>query len=245
MNKMEIEHILTAKNINYHPTYNGALQLSNKAVVGSNFLEDFLITPQPCYIKITPLCDGDIGKIAYVSIQEFTAPLNTIFLSLSTMNDCFIPEDTQVIIEQIFPPTISKINLNTKDVVDSFHAKQDTHPSEAERLRRDIEKEIISKYQILQLNDVLRIKGQNFSIVELEPSHVVSCYNSEPHVIFSSFGVKSSNKSSNKRSSAITCNPPDNKKIKTLSKPSQRQPKKNYSTRKSCKSFPGEGRKLC
>lgn len=215
---METEYILTSKNLNFHTDTNFFVQNCNKVILPKSFLNNFKLTENPVFLEINSIIPNEIARTVYCSVQEFTAPENTIFLAPSLIIDAMVPEKTQLIIQQIFPPTVSKIvfkNMNNSlSILDNWETE-----------KKNLEKVLVSNYQILQVGDIVRYNNEELEIDQLIPNNVVSLFMSDPEIEFSNVY----------------------KKIKTEIKPLPPKPRKNtrnFSKRNKMKSFLGKGNKL-
>jgi hypothetical protein len=217
---METEYILTSKNLNFHIDTNFFVQNCNKVILPKSFLNNFELTEKPVFLEIKSIIPNEIARTVYCSVQEFTAPENTIFLAPSLIIDAMVPENTQLIIQQIFPPTVTKIvfkNMNNSlSILDHWESE-----------KKKLEKVLVSNYQILQECDMVRYNNEELEIDQLEPNNVVSLFMSDPEIEFSNVY----------------------KKIKTEPemKPLPPKPRKNiynFSKRNKMKSFHGVGRNL-
>jgi len=124
--EMESEYILTSKNLNFHTDTNFFVQNCIKCILPKSFLNNFELTEKPIFLEINSIIPNEIAHTIFCSVQEFTAPENTIFLAPSLINDAIIPENTQLIIQQIFPETVTKIvfkNMNNS-ILDNWESEK-------------------------------------------------------------------------------------------------------------------------
>ncbi len=220
---METEYILTSKNLNFHTDTNFFVQNCNKCILPKSFLNNFELTEKPIFLEINSIIPNEIAYTIFCSVQEFTAPENTIFLAPSLINDAMVCENTQLIIQQIFPPTVSKIvfkNMNNSlSILDHWESE-----------KKKLEKILVSNYQILQEGDIIRYNNEELEIQNLEPNFVVSLFMSDPEIEFSRVYKKIKT---------------DLPQIKPLPpKPRKNNFKNNFSKRNKMKSFFGKGRKI-
>ena len=216
---METEYILTSKNLNFHTDTNFFVQNCNKCILPKSFLNNFELTEKPVFLEIN---SPNIARMVYCSVQEFTAPENTIFLAPSLINDAMVCENTQLIIQQIFPPTVSKIvfkNMNNSlSILDNWESE-----------KKKLEEVLVSNYQILQEGDIIRYNNEELEIQNLEPNFVVSLFMSDPEIEFSRVYKKIKT---------------DLPQIKPELPPKPRKNTRNFSKRNKMKSFLGKGRNL-
>ncbi len=168
----------SVKSLVYHPTIANTdeLELSNRGIFPSSLFDimgDKLLEhngPMTFMVKT----ENSILPV-YVVAHEFSAMDDTIYLPKIIMNKSFIEEDDKASIELIELPKITKLAL--KPIGQKF-------AREVEDPKGLLERNIVNNYQILQLGDSIYVNEYELVISKMEPSDVVSTFNTDPEVDF-------------------------------------------------------------
>ena len=217
---MKTEYILTSKNLNFHTDTNFFVQNCNKCILPKSFLNNFELTEKPIFLQINSLIPNEIARTIFLFSSRIYCSRKYNFLAPSLIIDAMVPENTQLIIQQIFPPTVSKIvfkNMNNS-ILDNWESE-----------KKKLEKILVSNYQIVQAGDIIRYNDEEEEINQLEPNFVVSLFMSDPEIEFSRVYKK------------IKTELPQ---IKPELPPKPRKNIRNFSLRNKMKSFHGVGRNL-
>ena len=139
---------------------NGGLRLSNFAIAGRNILDkykDFLNKEKPIILEL----DSQLGIKFYVSILEFSAPDNTLYLNDIAFDHLCINTGDDVKCSLFDPPDAT--NVIFKPLNDKFY--------KIDNVKLILEKNIITKYQFLIKGQTISINYNN-SIIKLEVSEL-------------------------------------------------------------------------
>ena len=137
---------------------NGGLRLSNFAIAGRNILEkykDFLSNDKPIILKLK----SKLGINFHVSILEFSAPDNVLYVNDNAFDQLCINTGDVVQGELFDPPDATKVIF--KPLNDSFYKIED--------VKSILENSIIKKYQFLIKGQIISINYFD-SIIKLEVS---------------------------------------------------------------------------
>ena len=137
---------------------NGGLRLSNFAIAGRNILEkykDFLSNDKPIILKLK----SKLGINFHVSILEFSAPDNVLYVNDNAFDQLCINTGDVVQGELFDPPDATKVIF--KPLNDSFYKIED--------VKSILENSIIKKYQFLTKGQIISINYFD-SIIKLEVS---------------------------------------------------------------------------
>ena len=172
-----MEHFrLQVRSIALHPTIDNPQKydLSHFCVLPMSVLEKLdnanLLDNSPYCFKIdTELMVRDI----YVSVLEFSADENTIYLPKILMDNCFVRDSEAVTLQYIEAPKGSEIIFQPED--ETFYDIQNN--------KELLETHISHNYKILQLGDRIGFKYENkevfLEITHLEPCDVILAHETE------------------------------------------------------------------
>ena len=166
------------KPLAYHPTITNfeLLESSNKglfpSVLLSEIQDDILDKEGP----ITFMIKTTNGIIpVYVVAHEFSSTDNIIYLPQTIMHNAFINENENATIEMVDLPKITKLTLRP---IGRLFAREIQDP------KGELEKIIVDQYQILHNGDSIYLNNYELIITNIEPSDVVSTFNTDPVVDF-------------------------------------------------------------
>lgn len=175
-NTMNTQYLI--KPLAYHPTITNLelLESSNKGIFPSLLLseiqDDILDKEGP----ITFMIKTTNGIIpVYVVAHEFSSTDNIIYLPQTIMHNSFINDNENATIEMIDLPKITKLTLRP---IGKLFAREIEDPKGL------LEKIIVDQYQILHNGDSIYLNNYELIITNIEPSDVVSTFNTDPVVDF-------------------------------------------------------------
>lgn len=152
---------------------------SNFAILSSQILErysDEMSEDKQAIFKVT-YENKQIGykTEVYVSVKEFSAPDDTIYLNMTDFDGLMCDIGDEVNIEYFDPPSADLIVLKPLDK--EFYDVMD--------IKSMLETSIISKYPFIKLNQTLKINSQiRVSVESLEPFEICRTNNIDLNVEF-------------------------------------------------------------
>ena len=166
------------KPLAYHPTITNLelLESSNKGIFPSLLLSEIQENIFDKEGPITFMIKTTNGIIpVYVVAHEFSSPDNIIYLPQTIMHNSFINENDNATIEIVDLPKITKLTLRP---IGKLFAREIEDP------KGELEKIIVNQYQILHNGDSIYLNNYELIITNIEPSDVVSTFNTDPVVDF-------------------------------------------------------------
>jgi hypothetical protein len=166
---------LTVYSLIYHPSLDASnLEDANIGVFPPSLIPNNELTTDSNPLTFMVLGREEVKPI-YVIGHEFSAQGNTCYLPRRLLNDGFIPEGGTVSVSFVELPAVTRMVLEPE--CDAF-AEKTLDP------KADLENIIVTKYQVISLNDTITVNGEILRIAELEPADIVSTFNSDPTVEF-------------------------------------------------------------
>ena len=164
----------------YPASYSGInLDNTNFAILSSKVLEEYsdnFNKDQQAIFKIK-YTNEEIGLNTeiYISVKEFSAPLDTIYVNTKSFNKLLCEIGDEVEIEYYDPPPANLIKL--KPLCEKFYEVMD--------IKSMLEKAIVTNYPFIQVQQTLKINSEIEVLVEsLEPFDICRTNNIDLNVEF-------------------------------------------------------------
>ena len=154
------------------PAEFASLNLTNMCICPQALLERFdLDSGEPMVLMV----EG-VHRCAYLTPHQFHAEASNILFVPQHVIELFADEVYIQIRPAVGIPTITRMT------VEALEPEQAT--------KEMFELDIPRRYQVIHLNDVLRINDWSFKVVKLEPQEVVRTFCSDPEISFVPFKRK-------------------------------------------------------